>query len=81
MSLSDVSRFAHTSRGSHYHRIFAAETLLDWLLDDWEIKRCAVIDDDARIQQGSSIDLLQCFHGQAGVGIITARKAINHHAI
>ena len=59
------------------HRIFAAETLVSWFADDWEILRLAVIDDEVRVRESvdwSGPELAAHFGCQAGVGIVVARK-------
>ena len=59
------------------HRIFAAETLVSWFSNDWEIIRLAVIDDEVRVRESvdwSGPELAAHFGCQAGVGIVVARK-------
>ncbi len=56
------------------HRVFAPETMAAWFSDDWEIERCAVIDDQKSVTEGAGIEVLNRFTGNLGVGIIAARK-------
>lgn len=59
------------------HRIFAAQTLLEWFAEGWEIVRFAVIDDENRINENvdwRGAEVPTNFGCQAGVGIVAARK-------
>ena len=59
------------------HRVFAAETILNWFSDGWQIERFAVIDDQQRLhdqvdwQGPKAKDHFGC---NLGVGIVAARK-------
>jgi SAM-dependent methyltransferase len=59
------------------HRIFAAETLLNWFCDGWEIEKFAFIDDANRTHENIDLktaDIANHFGCQSGVGIVVARK-------
>ncbi len=59
------------------HRIFAAQTLIDWFTLGWNIERFAVIDDRNCIHESvdwRSEDAANHFGCQTGLGIIAARK-------
>lgn len=56
------------------HRVFAPETVLGWFGDEWQIERCAVIDDMKQVTEGADADVLKAFRGSLGVGIVAARK-------
>ena len=56
------------------HRVTAGKTLCDWFSNGWTIERCAVIDDENRIEQCSGRQLVSDFKGVMGVGIVAARK-------
>ncbi len=59
------------------HRIFAAETLVGWFRDGWEIEKFALIDDANRTHENINLktaDIANHFGCQAGVGIVAARK-------
>jgi len=48
-------------------------TLIGWFVDDWEIVRCAVIDDDGYAIEADEFDLLKGANCNLGVGIVAAR--------
>jgi hypothetical protein len=56
------------------HRIFAAETMVAWFADGWEIERCAVLDDLNRITETTGANALEQATCKLGVSIIMARK-------
>lgn len=56
------------------HRIFAAETLVGWFADGWEIEKCAVIDDDNLMHDDVDVEALRTFAGKTGLGIVCARR-------
>ncbi len=56
------------------HRVFAPENMAGWFNKGWEIERCAVIDDQKSVTEGTGIEVLTRFTGNLGVGIIAARK-------
>jgi hypothetical protein len=56
------------------HRIFAAETMVGWFADGWEIERCAVLDDLNRITETAGAKALEQATCKLGVGIIMAKK-------
>lgn len=56
------------------HRVFAPATVLSWFSGDWEIERCAVIDDACGVYESSDCRLLAEADCVTGVGIIAAKK-------
>lgn len=61
------------------HRIFAAESVVGWFKEGWEIVRFAVVDDKTILHESvdwQGPDLGNHFGCNAGVGIIVARKAL-----
>jgi len=56
------------------HRVFAPATMIGWFTDEWRVERCAVIDDQKIVTEGSAREVLTNFKGNLGVGIIAARK-------
>ncbi len=56
------------------HRIFAPETVLSWFDTDWEIGKCALLDDDNRMAENAEPDDLKNFRGNMGLAIISAKK-------
>jgi len=57
--------------------VFAAQTLIDWFAEGWEIERFAVIDDDNNVDESvdwNGQDALHHFGCRLGVGIVAARK-------
>jgi hypothetical protein len=56
------------------HRVTAGATLCGWFDEGWNIEKCAVIDDENRIEECSGSDLVSEFKGVMGVGIVAARK-------
>lgn len=61
------------------HRIFAAQTLLGWFEDGWEIERFAYLDDAEVIHEITDLktaDVGNHFGCRTGLGILAARKKI-----
>lgn len=61
------------------HRVFAAQTLLDWFSDGWNIEKFAIIDDNNRLTHDvnrKSKGVSENFGCSLGVGILAARKAV-----
>lgn len=59
------------------HRIFAAQTLVDWFRDGWEIERFAYLDDPENTHDDVDLktaDIANHFGCQAGLGIVAARR-------
>jgi hypothetical protein len=56
------------------HRVFAPATVLSWFSGEWEIERCAVIDDACQVSEGEGSGLLMQTECRTGVGIVAARK-------
>lgn len=59
------------------HRIFAAETVLGWFQEGWEIERFAWLDDGEVMHEKNDLttaDVAGNFGCQAGLGIVAARK-------
>jgi hypothetical protein len=59
------------------HRVFAAQTLIGWFGDGWNIERFAVIDDDTRVHESVDWlgpDVARHFGCRLGVGIVAARR-------
>jgi hypothetical protein len=56
------------------HRVTAGATLCGWFDEGWSIEKCAVIDDENRLEQGGGGGLVAEFKGIMGVGIVAARK-------
>lgn len=59
------------------HRIFAAETLVGWFQDGWEIEKFALIDDAGKPHENIDwiyADIANHFGCQSGVGIVAARR-------
>jgi SAM-dependent methyltransferase len=59
------------------HRIFSAETLLNWFGEGWQIERFAYLDDAENLHDDidlSTADVRNHFGCKTGVGIIGARK-------
>jgi hypothetical protein len=56
------------------HRIFASATMLSWFSGEWEIERCAVIDDACQLSEGTGAGLLMQANCVTGLGIVAARK-------
>lgn len=59
------------------HRIFAAETLVGWFGDGWEIERFAYLDDSGKLHEDVDLrtaDLKNHLGCQTGLGIVAARK-------
>lgn len=60
------------------HRVFAAQTMLDWFGEGWVIERFAVIDDANRVHEDVAWlgpDLANNFGCRLGVGIVVARRS------
>ena len=58
------------------HRIFAPETVLSWFDEDWEIVRCAVMDDEFRLNEDAGVEGLRGFRGDLGLGILCAKRVV-----
>ncbi len=59
------------------HRIFAAQTVVDWFREGWEIERFAYLDDSENTHEDVDLktaDIANHFGCQAGLGIVAARK-------
>ena len=59
------------------HRVFAAQTLIDWFAEGWKIERFAVIDDDHRVDEAvawKDTRAADHFGCRRGVGIVAARR-------
>lgn len=56
------------------HRIFAPETVLSWFDEDWEIVRCAVMDDEFRLNEDAGVEGLRGFEGRTGLVILSVKK-------
>jgi hypothetical protein len=56
------------------HRIFAPETVLSWFAEGWEIVRCAVMDDEFRLNEDGGVEELKGFEGRTGLVILCVRK-------
>jgi len=59
------------------HRVFAAQTLIDWFAEGWQIERFAVIDDDNMVHDKvawKGREVAGHFGCRLGVGIVAARR-------
>ena len=59
------------------HRVFAAQTVIDWFKDGWAIERFAVIDDNECLHEAvdwTGPDVADHFGCRIGVAIVAARK-------
>jgi hypothetical protein len=59
------------------HRVFAAQTLIDWFGEGWTIEKFAVIDDDDEVHEvvdWRAPGIENHFGCRLGVGIVVARK-------
>ncbi len=59
------------------HRIFAAETLVNWFRDGWQIEKFAYLDDACKPHENIDLktaDIANHFGCQTGVGIVAARR-------
>lgn len=59
------------------HRVFAAQTLIDWFADDWKILKLAVIDDENRVLEDldpTAPGVADHFGCKLGIGVIAAKR-------
>jgi SAM-dependent methyltransferase len=59
------------------HRIFAAETVIGWFLEGWEIERFAYLDDAETLHTGidlTTADIANHFGCHTGLALLAARK-------
>ena len=59
------------------HRVFAAQTIIDWFKDGWTIEKFALIDDNDRLHESidwARADVTNHFGCNLGVAIVAARK-------
>jgi SAM-dependent methyltransferase len=59
------------------HRVFAAQTLIDWFADGWTIEQLVVIDDQNQVLEPldwRASEVAKHFGCHLGVGIVVARK-------
>ncbi|RYD61704.1 MAG: hypothetical protein EOP83_16380 [Verrucomicrobiaceae bacterium] len=59
------------------HRIFAAQTVIDWFSDGWQIERFAYLDDAGAMHPAADwhdAAAAEHFGCRTGLGIVAARK-------
>jgi hypothetical protein len=56
------------------HRVFAPATVLSWFSVDWQIEKCAVINDTCQVNEGEGSGFLMEIECRTAVGIVAARK-------
>jgi len=60
------------------HRIFSAQTLLSWFGNDFEIQRCAVIDDHCNLMESHNFQTMIETDCESAIGILAVMKTGLH---